>query len=159
MKSTTFNIENHTITYHVTWLGMESVSVDGNVVSKKLSLGKRVHSFDLLINDETQTFRVESKLSFTQSNVTVNLFQNNILLEATVLELYAEITGSKTDANGSNNSDSTFVIGMVFIILSLCFDWSKFFLFIGLIFMFNAISTKDKQSKTSENNTDLEIKD
>jgi len=159
MTSTTFYIKNHTITYNVNWFGVESITVDGNRVSKKLSLGKRSHYFNLRIDNEIQKFHIESKMSFSCSSVNVSLFQNDIVIDSEVLQFYPQITNTKNETETSDDSaDSMFFIGIIFIVFSLCFDWSKFFLFIGLIFLFDGISKKEINAKiSSEKNNDPEV--
>ncbi|WP_204346537.1 hypothetical protein [Psychroserpens algicola] len=156
----TFNIEEQIISYDVNWLGIESVTVNGSVLSKKLSLGKRVHSFDLPINNSVHSFRIESKQSFSASTITVSLFQNDKLIDSKVIELYKDIFKDTTDTHNTEHSNTMFTIGVVLIILSLSFDLSKFFLFIGLIFLFDAVSKTHAISKTVAEETpkDLNLK-
>ncbi|MCD2260904.1 hypothetical protein [Psychroserpens luteolus] len=65
-----------------------------------------------------------------------------------------KLKDSKTD-----DSNSMFVMGIMFIVFSLCFGWSKFFLFMGLIFLFNAVSKRQAIIDTCNQEKDFEIKD
>ena len=52
------------------------------------------------------------------------------------------------------------MIGMMFIVLALCFDWSKFFLFIGLIFLYDSVTRKNITTEScSEEKDKTETKD
>ncbi|WP_460219487.1 hypothetical protein [Psychroserpens sp. MEBiC05023] len=155
----TFNIENHAITYTINWLGIETILLNGKKISKKLSLGKRVHTFELMINGVLETIHIESKQSFALGNVTISLFLNGELKDEKVINFYSEIGTPKTSSPDTNSSNSMFLIGVMFIVLSLCFDWSKFFLFLGLIFLFDAICRTEIALKTSESKTDIDSKD
>ncbi|WP_033956316.1 hypothetical protein [Psychroserpens jangbogonensis] len=72
-----------------------------------------------------------------------------MLIDEKILEFNFPII--KDDSKNTENS--TFMMGMIFIIFSLVFDWSKFFLFIGLIFVFDSVSrTKVKTNNSEDNN-------
>ncbi|WP_298904135.1 hypothetical protein [uncultured Psychroserpens sp.] len=144
-----FNVGHHIITYRINWLGIETVLLDRQSISKKLSLRKRVHSFNLNIDGTLQTFHLESKQHLLHGNITVNLFQNGALVATKIITLYNEIKGKSSPTEQTDNSDTMFCIGVLFIVLSLSFDWSKFFLFLGLIFLFDAVSKTHAKTKAS----------
>jgi hypothetical protein len=106
--------------------------LNGKKISKKLSLGKRVYTFKLLVNGVLQSFHIESKQSFSKSNVRVQLFQNGELIDTDYVTFF-EATNT-TQTTPSSEANSMLVIGMMFIVFFLCFEWSKLFLFIGLSF-------------------------
>jgi len=156
MESITFNIEDQHITYEVNWLGMETISVNGNIVSKKLSLPNRKHKFSLEVYGKTEDFYIQSKQAFSSGCIKVQLFHNAILIEENTIEF--KFSDQKEDASESNNE--MFIIGIMFIVCALCFDWSKFFLFIGLIFLFDAVhKTHKMQQKSKQNNNKQEVED
>jgi hypothetical protein len=136
MNSVEFHIEQYIITYSINWLGIETIAVNHKVVSKKLSLPNQKHSFSLTINDETVPFYIKSRQSFSTSTVTISLFKNNLLIEKRTFEFY------KQNNNAKDDQSSTYILGLVFVILSLYFDWHKYFLFIGLVVLFYAFNIK-----------------
>ncbi|WP_298761120.1 hypothetical protein [uncultured Psychroserpens sp.] len=69
------------------------------------------------------------------------------------------MNNKKLKDSNTDDSNSMFVIGIMFIVLSLCFDWSKFFLFMGLIFLFNAVNKRQAIINISDQDNDTEIKD
>lgn len=148
MESVTFNIEKHTISYHVNWLGIETVKVNDIQISKKLSLPKRKHKFLLDVFGKNEAFYIKSKQQFSSGFITVQLFHNDVLIDEKVLECNFPIIKDES----KNSDNSSFMLGMMFIIFSLVFDWSKLFLFIGLIFVFNSVSNNKSKTNNSEDN-------
>ena len=148
MDVVTFNIDKHAISYHVNWLGIETVKVNDIQVSKKLSLPKRKHKFSLDVFGKNEAFHITSKQLFSSGYITVQLFHNDVLIDEKILEFNFPVI--KDDSKNTENS--TFMIGMIFIIFSLVFDWSKLFLFIGLIFVFDSVSRSKAKTNNSEDN-------
>ena len=150
-----FNIENHTISYQVNWFGIETIKIDGIQISKKLSLPKRKHKFKLHVFGKDEAFYIKSKQIFSLGYITVQLFHNDILIDEKILEFNF---GFRKDEI-KNAENSSFMTGMIFIVFSFIFGWSKFFLFIGLIYVFssffekeaNAISTKNRKDSDPNN--------
>ena len=160
IKQVDFNIKDHSIAYRINWLGVASVFLDGRTISKKLSLGKRVHTFNLDIDGAIQTFHLESKQSFTFGTITVSLFQNGTLIETKVITLYNDIKGAYSNTEQEDNSNTMFIVGILLVIVSLSFDWNKVFLFLGLIFIFDAVSKAQAKTRGSdEQNEHINSKD
>lgn len=151
MEPIVFYIENYQISYSVDWLGIETIKVNDKIVSKKLSLPNRKHRFKLSINDQIQPFYLTSKQSFSTSTVDVSIYSNSILIEKRTLELY------KQDNTLTDNQGSSYILGLVFVVLSLVFDWHKVFLFIGLVLLFYAFDIKS--NTTTEDNSAKEHQD
>lgn len=150
MKPLEFIVGNYKITYRLNWIGIETVLLNGKKISKKLSLGKRVHTFELLVDGTMQSFHLESKQSFSGSHVKVELFQNGELIATDYVTFFESTTNIQTSPKDEDNS--MFYIGLVFVVLSLCFDWSKVFLFIGLIFLFSAANNKTSEATPADKN-------
>jgi hypothetical protein len=148
MTSVVFYIENYRITYSVDWLGVENIMVNDSIVSKKLSLPKRKHRFSLTINEENVSFYITSKQSFSASTVEVFLYRNDLIFKQQTVELYQQ------QKSPTNDQGSTYILGLIFVVLSLCFDWHKLFLFIGLVLLFYAFNIKPNIS--SEANLKVE---
>ncbi|WP_299334040.1 hypothetical protein [uncultured Psychroserpens sp.] len=156
MKPIDFKVENHTISYKLNWLGVETVLLDGKIISKKVSLGKRVHTFNLIIDGVSHTFHLESKQSFSTSSVRVQLFQNGKLLDTDHVEFFQDSKNNNTTHD--HGGGSSFMIGILLIFFSMSFDWPRFFLFIGLIFLFDAVS-KSHAKQQKDNQKQLENND
>ncbi|SDS61180.1 hypothetical protein SAMN04515667_2566 [Formosa sp. Hel1_31_208] len=149
MKQIEFLVDNHIIIYRLNWLGIETIIMDGRIISKKLSLGKRVHTFNLTVDDIVHSFHIESKQSFSTSSVRIQLFQNGKLIDTDYVEFF-----ENTKKETANFDNSSLMIGVLFIAMTLCFGWSKLFLFVGLGFLFDAMSKTHKvneKAKTDKN--------
>lgn len=151
MKQLEFFVDNHIITYRLNWLGIETIVLDERIISKKLSLGKRVHTFSLTVDGVVHSFHIESKQSFSTSSVSVQLFQNGELIDTDYVEFF-ENTKNET----ATTDHSSFMIGALLIVMALCFDWSKFFLFVGLVFLFDAVRKTHKTNQKAQTNQNQE---
>jgi len=151
MDSINFNIDNHTISYDVNWLGIETIKVNGNEISKKVSLPKRKHKFELNVFGNTEAFYITSKQSFSSGQIIVQLFHNDTLIDEKVLKFNFPV--SNTEVKHPENS--TFMTGLIFIVFSLLFGWSKFFLFIGLICVFSSFFSDNNSACTEDSNSDV----
>jgi hypothetical protein len=151
MKEVTFHIENHTISYNVNWLGIEKVSVNGNQISKKLSLPNRKHRFVLNVYGKTENFYITSKQAFNSGRITVQLFHNDVLIdEDTIAFNFDPINTTK-----SSSDNSMLTTGLMLVVLGLIFDWSKFFLFIGLLFLFCSFSQNSNEKEAKGDSSEL----
>nr|WP_321248190.1 hypothetical protein [uncultured Psychroserpens sp.] len=149
MKEVTFHIENQVISYKANWSGIETVSVNGNQISKKLSLPNRKHQFVLNVYGKTENFYITSKQAFNTGHITVQLFHNDVLIDEALIEFdFGVLNQTK---NTSDNGMLT--TGLLFVVLGLVFDWSKVFLFIGLLFLFCSFSENSNKKKTSEDSS------
>ncbi|WP_439151754.1 hypothetical protein [Winogradskyella sp.] len=153
MKPVVFHIDKHIVTYTVDWLGIETIQVNESIISKKLSLPSRKHRFNLSLNKENVPFYIVSKQSFSTSTIEVSLYKNDNSIEKQTLELY------KQENTATDNQGSTYILGLVFVVMSLVFDWHKFFLFIGLVLLFYAFvikpntKIKDHSNQESQSNS------
>ena len=154
MKQIEFLVDNHIITYSLNWLGIETIILDGRIISKKLSLGKRVHTFSLAVGGIVHSFYIESKQSFSTSSVRVQLFQNGELIDTDYVEFFENTKNETADTD-----HSSFMIGALLIVMALCFDWSKLFLFVGLVFLFDAVSKTHKTNEKAQTNKNQESND
>jgi hypothetical protein len=150
METITFTIENHTIEYHVDWMGMETITINGDIVSKKLSLPTRKHKFTLEVYGKTETFYIQSKQGFSTGHLKIQLYHNEVLIDEKTLEF--KFLDPKTTKTETDNT--TFILGLFFIVLTLCFDWSRIFLFVGLVFLFDALSKTHKRQKMPQTDKD-----
>ncbi|WP_456439953.1 hypothetical protein [Psychroserpens sp.] len=155
MEAVIFNIENHTISYQVNWIGIETIKVNDVQVSKKLSLPKRKHNFLLDVFGKEEAFCIKSKQLFSSGYITVQLFHNDILIEEKTLDFNFSVGKEKIN----NPENSSFMTGLMLITFSLVFGWSKIFLFIGLMCLFGSISERKSNSVDSQDTNDTEIKD
>lgn len=151
MNCVHFNIDQHTIRYHVTWMGIETITVNDIQVSKKLSLPKRKHRFNIEISGKKEAFFITSKQSFSTGLITVQLFHNTILIEEKVIAFNFSPVHKDELKHPENSS---FMTGLILTFLSIVFDWSPFFIFIGLMCMFNSLCTTSSNMTNSQHSED-----
>jgi len=145
MKQITFNIENHSIAYNVNWAGIERVSINGNQVSKKLSLPNRKHRFVLDVYGKIEHFYIATKQSFGSGLITVQLFHNDVLIDEE--QITFDFGGVNLSNKDSNNS--MFTTGLMLVVFGIVFDWSRLFLLIGLLFLFCSFGIDTDKKKTN----------
>lgn len=75
MKYAEFTIENYTIEFFNTILGMEKVLLNGKHISNKFSLSGRDHSIKL------QDRNLVLKVRYFPGNIKMQLMENDLLLE------------------------------------------------------------------------------
>lgn len=156
METILFTIENHTIAYDVDWLGMETITINGTVVSKKLSLPNRKHRFSLEVYGKTEQFYIKSKSGFSTGKIEVQLFHNDTLIEEKSLAF-----NFQTSDNGTSKTsdDSLLTLGIIFIVFGIIFDWSKVFLVLAIVFIACGETKKKSQSSTSDKVKEIETKE
>ncbi|WP_047547221.1 hypothetical protein [Psychroserpens sp. Hel_I_66] len=154
MKDVIFNIYNHDIVFKTNWLGIETVVINGKQISKKLSLPYRKHKFTIEAYGKTESFYIKTKQAFSSGAVTVKLFHNDVLIDEGFIAF--EFTNNTHIKEKSN--DDLFMTGLVLVVFSMVFDWSKFFLFIGLMCLFSSFFNTTCQKDEDKDSNKLTIK-
>tara|TARA_R110000751_G_scaffold217067_4_gene320115 strand:- start:135 stop:593 length:459 start_codon:yes stop_codon:yes gene_type:complete len=144
MKPVVFYIDNNEIQFTVNLMGLETLKVNGTQISKKWSLPNRKHKFTLDAYGKTEHFYIKTKQAFSTGNITVQMFHNDVLIDEDVVAFDFFITNNLKD----KSDNGMFSIGLIFVIFGLIFDWSKLFLFIGLIFLFSSFTGNSCETET-----------
>lgn len=136
-------------------MGIETVYINDNRVSKKLSLPNTRHKFDLDVFGKRESFFIKSKQSFFTGHVIVQLFHNSILIDERLITTFSLIR--KEDLK--NPESSSFMTGLILLFLSIIFDWSRFFVFVGLICVFSSLFEKPKNSPLKKDTNISDVDD
>ena len=79
-----FKVEDTFIEFHNNWLGVETVIINGQIVSKKSSIAGISHQFTVLENGHTNHYVLTTKLDSTGFGVLIDLRQNGKLIQENV---------------------------------------------------------------------------
>ncbi|MGS2727067.1 hypothetical protein ACU8DI_10705 [Psychroserpens sp. BH13MA-6] len=150
MATVHFHIDQQTVTCSVNWLGFVTIRVNGETKSKKLSFPWSKHTFDLLIDGQSQPFQITSTFNFSGSQLTIKLYHHGVCMDSKTVDTLVE----HCDIPKEKETNMSLAIGILFIVLTLCFDWSRFFLFFGLYFLFQAFH-KPKTSSSDCKSADI----
>ena len=152
MKPVIFYIENKEIQFEVNLMGIETLKINGHQVSKKWSWPGRKHQFVLDAHGKIEPFYITTKQAFSSGVITVQLFHNDIFIDEGLIEFdFFAKNGIK--GKSDNGMLST---GLLFVVLGLVFDWSKVFLFIGLIFLFCSFSDNSGKKQSDESSSSVD---
>nr|WP_321223219.1 hypothetical protein [uncultured Psychroserpens sp.] len=151
MKPVIFHIENKEIEFEVNVMGRETLTVNGYQISKKWSFPGVKHHFVLDVYGKTEPFYIATKQAFSTGVITVQLYHNNVLIDEGLIEFNLPII---SDLNNKTDN-GMFTTGLIFVVFSMVFDWSKIFLFIGLIFLFSSFYDETNKKKASKKSNEF----
>ncbi|MEM5564319.1 hypothetical protein WNY78_04360 [Psychroserpens sp. AS72] len=151
MKPVTFHIENKEIQFEVNLMGRETLKIDGHLVSKKWSFPNTKHTFVLDVYGKTEPFYIQTKQAFSTGAITVQLFHNNVLIDEGLIEFDFPLTNHIR----SKSNNEMFTTGLIFVVFSMVFGWSKFFLFIGLIILFSSFFEGSNKKETNKESSSI----
>jgi hypothetical protein len=130
-------------------MGVETLKINGHQVSKKWSWPGRKHQFVIDAYNKTEYFYIKTKQTFSSGIITVQLFHNDVLIDEDLIEF--ELFSTNNTKSKSNNE--MFTTGLIFVVFSMVFGWSKFFLFIGLICLFSSFFEGSNTTKSSQDSS------
>ena len=113
--------------------GTECVYLNDKMVSKKWSFFGTTHQFTIAEDNELNVYEVKSKAKL-DCGVDVLLFKNKELIDTKSFSLFSTYKTKE----GSQNMN--LIIGFILILYSTFFDGNKFFLFLGLVMLFNVFN-------------------
>ena len=137
MKQVTFYIESNEIHFSNDWMGDETITVNGQQVSKKFSFFGTKHNFTIENNGVIEEYSIVSDISF-KNNVVISLYKDTIKKEEKSINYFEDY---------NLNFNSTFVIGLIFILYALIDGDSKLLGVLGLIFIIISFKNDSKNTK------------
>ena len=137
MKQVTFYIESNEIHFSNDWMGNETITVNGQQVSKKFSFFGTKHNFTIENNGVIEEYSIVSDISF-KNNVVISLYKDTIKIEEKSINYFEDY---------NLNFNSTFVIGLIFILYALIDGDSKLLGVLGLIFIIISFKNDSKNTK------------
>lgn len=140
MRQVTFNIDNTIIQFSNDWMGNETISVNGEQVSKKFSFFGTKHHFTIDNNGILENYSITSDVSF-KNNIVISLYKDDTKLEEKSINYFEDY---------NFNFNTWFILGLTFILFALIDGDSKYLGFLGLIFIINSFSKKSDNSKETK---------
>lgn len=137
MKQISFYINNNSIQFSNDWMGYETITVNNEQVSKKFSFFGTKHNFNIADDNITENYTIKSDVSF-KNNVIITLYKDDVKIEEKFINYFE---------NYDVNFNSTFVIGLIFILYALIDGESKYLGFLGLIFIITSFRKKPNSSE------------
>ena len=137
MRQVTFKIENSTIQFTNDWMGNETITLNGQQVSKKFSFFGTKHNFTLENNGLIEEYSIISKADF-KNNIVISLYKDNIKIEEKFINYFDDYYV---------NFNSIFFVGLIFFLFALIDGDSKILGFLGLIFIITSFKNNPDNKK------------
>ena len=148
MKNVVFNFGAHTIVFKNDLRGTETVTVNGEEVSKKFSWFGTKHTFNLDIDGKTETFTVKSKANL-KHYITISFYDGKGLL------LDEDHIGFRESLEGSYDSKNQEVSALLFIALAIILDWNYAFLAVGIVFLILSLRQANEKKECTTKNDEI----